>query len=393
MGATEQQVRDELRLLAGQVTAGQLRPLRAPARRVFLRRRWWLPAVAALAAVVVVLLSAVGGSGGRQVPAAARGQMPPFYVTVAGSGASGLRAVVHASATGKVTGSATIPVQVSIGRTVTAWQITGAADGRHFAIAVYSGGDLAGVYSGLRVFGLTVSGDGHAGRLPERDVASKGDFPFGMALSPDGARLAVTFQHTFLTEQAATGWVEVVDLSTGATSASRGTTAPGYWPGVPSWADDQTLTVPWWHLAQHTGMLLTAIHQIDASRPGGILATTRVVTYPVPVSGLASAEVTAAGRELLAPVCNVDGGKVTYRLTERSAATGHLIRVLVSLTTQLNLKNAGGMTVALDCSPPSADATGQHVLIESVGLGRVDNQVYTQLPGPPPNSVQPHSAW
>ena len=311
---------------------------------------------------------------------------------------------MHASATGKVTGSATIPVKVFNGRATTSWQITGAADDRHFAISVYSGGDLPGVYSDLRVFSLTVSDDGHAEGLSERDVAAKGDFLSGMALSPDGARLAVTFQHTPLTGQAITGRVEVIDLGTGTTSASRDKTMPDYWPGVPSWADDETLTVPWWHyIARNSGdgMMLTAIHQIDASRPDGVLVTTRVITYPVPVSGLSSAEVTAAGRELLAPVCNVDGSKVTYRLTERSAANGHLIRVLVTLTTQLDLKGSSnndsayssGMAVAVSCTPPSVDASGRHVLIDAVGFGRIDNRVYTPLPGLPASSMQPDSTW
>jgi hypothetical protein len=259
------------------------------------------------------------------------------------------------------------------------------------------------VYSGLRVFSLTVSDDGHAEGLPERDVAAKGDFLSGMALSPDGTRLAVTFQHTSLTGQSLTGRVEVVDLGTGTVSASRDKTVPDYWPGVPSWADGQTLTVPWWHDTSPNGggMVLTAIHQIDASRPDGVLVTTRVITYPVPVSGLSSAEVTAAGRELLAPVCAVDGSKVTYRLTERSAASGRLIRVLVTLTTRLDLKgpsentpgSISGMVVAVACTPPSADASGRHVLIDAVGFGRIDNRAYTRLPGLPASSMQPDSAW
>jgi hypothetical protein len=403
MSATEQQVRDELRLLADQVKADQLRPLRVPERRVSLRWRWWMPAVAVLAAVVAVLLSTVVVPGGRQVPSAARDGMPPFYVTVAGSSA-GLHAVVHASATGKVTGTATIPVKVLTAGTTTSWQITAAADGRHFAISVYSVGDLPGVYSDVRVFSLTVSDDGHAGGLQERDVAARRDFLFGMALSPDGARLAMTFQSTPLTGQTVTSRIEVVDLRTGSTSASRDKTVPGYWPGVPSWADDATLTVPWWHYTARNsgdGMMLTAIHQIDASRPDGVLVTTRVITYPVPVSGLSSAEVTAAGRELLAPVCAVDGSKVTYRLTERSAASGRLIRVLVTLTTRLDLKgpsentpgSISGMVVAVACTPPSADASGRHVLIDAVGFGRIDNRAYTRLPGLPASSMQPDSAW
>jgi hypothetical protein len=396
MSATEQQVRDELRLLADQVKADQLRPLRVPERRVSLRRRWWMPAVAALAVLVAVLSIVVIPGGGHVQPAAPGGRMPPFYVTVAGN-AAGLHAVVHASATGKVTGGATIPVKVLTGRVTTGWQITGAADGRHFAISVHSSGALPGVFSDLRVFSLTVSDDGHAERLSERDVAAKGDPLFGMALSPDGTRLAVTFQHIPLTAQVTTGRVEVVDLGTGTTSTSRDKAIPDYWPGVPSWADNETLTVPWWHYLDRNsgdGMVLTAIHQIDASRPGGVLVTTRVITYPAPVSGLSSAEVTAAGRELLAPACAVDGSKVTYRLTERSAASGHLIRVLVTLTTRLDLKgSSSGMSVAVSCAPPSADASGRHVLVDAVGFGRIDNRVYTPLRGQPAISMRPDSAW
>jgi hypothetical protein len=60
----------------------------------------------------------------------------------------------------------------------------------------------------------------------------------------------------------------------GTTRTWTGRGAPGYWPGVPAWAGDGTVVVPWWHDTGH-GMLpaaISGVRDLDLAAPGGSLA-------------------------------------------------------------------------------------------------------------------------
>jgi hypothetical protein len=91
----------------------------------------------------------------------------------------------------------------------------------------------------------------------------------GAALSPDGKMLALSLMHEF-PPGSLYGSVEVITMASGATRTWSGQSAPGYWPGTPSWAGDGTLVVPWWHSASQGTIPaeLTGIRQLDAAAPG-----------------------------------------------------------------------------------------------------------------------------
>lgn len=179
----------------------------------------------AAATVCVAALSACTGSQrspvsvptGASLPRA--GGMPGFYLVV-----SGLEVVV-ASADGRVTGSIAIPVPATTGRDSVGGQAFGSADGRHFVIVVSRGGDLPGV----------------------ADV-TQGMPVIGAALSPDGRMLALSLVHEF-PPGSLYGSVKVINLVSGEIRTWTGQSTPGYWPGVPAWASDDTVVVPWWHSA------------------------------------------------------------------------------------------------------------------------------------------------
>ncbi|MGH3201721.1 MAG: hypothetical protein ACRDP5_06670, partial [Streptosporangiaceae bacterium] len=202
--------------------------------------------VVAAAAVCVAALSACTASqhSPASVPAGTSlpvpGGMPGYYVVIAG-----LEITVRAAGDGHVTGSVAIPVAAGNARSPVVGEPFASADGRHFVIVVSRGGDLPGV-ADVTLFLLTVSQDGRPGKLGRLSFDSRGVPVIGAALSPDGRMLALSLVDEFGPPGSLYGSVEVINVASGAVRTWTGRGAPGYWPGVPAWADG-TVVVPWWH--------------------------------------------------------------------------------------------------------------------------------------------------
>ena len=398
MPAVEDQLRAELTRVAETVQPGQLRPLREPAQGPARRRRL-LPVIAAAAATVVAIVAAVLASGpsgqrGFAAPRPGPAAMPRYYVTVARTSA-GLEAVVRDSAGGSVTGSVPLPgTFAGAGQSVTV-----SPDGRTFAIAA----DLIGASTlpgtvAMLYFWLPVSGDGHPGTPAELPSGTGNGEPLrGMALSPDGTMLALSLERFGLTTNTAPyGDVEVINLATGKIRTWTGHSQPGYYPGAPTWGNDgQTLTFPWWHITSQTtgAAVITGVRELDTVAPGGNLLASRLTGFPTATQDLQSAVITSGGRDIIASSCRGIANSGRYhdtavaRIVELSAADGQIVGVLRTQTTRF--ANATDEQDAIDesCAVLSADATGQHVLVQAFSFGRIDNGVFTALPGAPPSSV------
>jgi hypothetical protein len=393
MPAVEDQLRAELTRVAETVQQGQLRTLREPARGSARRRRL-LPVIAAAAATVVTIVAAVlaSGSSGQRGFAAPRpgpAPMPRYYVTVART-STVLDAVVRDSANGTVTGSVPLPgTFAAAGQSVTA-----SPDGRTFAIAanLISAKTLPGTVAML-YFWLPVSADGHPGTPAELPVGTGNAEPLtGMALSPDGAMLALSLERFgFTTNIAPYGDVEVINLATGKIRTWTGHSQPGYHPGAPTWGNDgRTLTFPWWHITSQTtgAAVITGVRELDTAAPGSNLLASRLTGFPTATENLQSAVITSDGHDIVASSCRGgDHDTAVARIVELSAADGQLVRVLRTQTTRF--ANATDEQDALDesCAVLSVDATGQHALVQAFSFGRIDNGVFTALPGAPPSSV------
>ena len=239
--------------------------------------------VAAAAAVCVAALSACTASqqSPASVPAGVSlplpGGMPRYYVVVARR-----EIVVRASGDGHVTGSVAIPVPAGNARSSVGGEPFASTDDRHFVIVVSRGGDLPGV-ADVTLFLLTVSPGGRPGKLRQLTFDSRGVPVIGAALSPDGKTLALSLVQEF-PPGPLYGSVEVINVTSGTTRTWTGRGAPGYWPGVPSWAGDGTVVVPWWHDTGH-GMIsaaITGVRQLDLAAPGGSLAAAGLITFPAP---------------------------------------------------------------------------------------------------------------
>jgi len=353
--------------------------------------------VRAVATAAVVALSACTtsqppvASAPSSAPPALAGGQPAYYVVV-----TGLDVVVRASGDGHVTGSVAIPVPAGSPRAYAAGQVFGGLDDRHFVIVVSRGGDLAGV-SEATLFLLTVSPDGRPGRLHRLAFDNQGVPVTGVALSPDGTTVVLSLTNERLGGQALYGSVVLINALTGATQTWTGQGAPGYWPGVPSWAGDGTVEVPWWHSGS-AGMVpadLTGVRELNLASPGGSLLAAPLVTYPAPVRGLESAMIAPGGGYVVASSCRAGPGRHTgtAQIIELSPATGRMVRVLRTQTTRFGNNADVQDAIVSTCQVLSAVDGGGLVLAQAFAFGRIDNGVFTSLPGTSPHVLPVSAAW
>jgi hypothetical protein len=355
-------------------------------------------AVTAVVAVAVLLAVFAAGTttahqpGQAQPPAA----MPRYYVTI-GQYVFHPEAVVRESASGKVTGQVAVPSAARPAVSV----VTAAADDRSFIIGAYDTGPAGSL--DFRFFRLRITAGGLPGPLTELP----GAVPFlpsspsvrGIALSPDGTMLAVSLQYQAPSmEPLHYGGIEVINLVTGTTRTwiSR---EYFYWPGPPSWVDgDRMIAFSWWHDVSLLGLspVLSGIRQLDTAVPGGNLLDSRLIPG-VAGRSIQSALVAPDGRDVIASTClDVKGpgdrsGTVTGQIVELSVLDGRLIRVLRTQTARYHAIG-GENPLDASCSVLSLDPTGAHVLAVCFQLGRIDNGVFTALPGAPvPGRVA--AAW
>jgi hypothetical protein len=316
------------------------------------------------------------------------GGMPGYYVLVAGR-----EVVVRASGDGHVTGSVAVPVPAGTPLSPVGGEPFGSADGRHFVIVVSRGGDLPGVAEAT-LFQLTVSPDGRPGGLGQLTFDNRGMPVTGAALSPDGRMLALSLVHEFPAGPLY-GSVEVLDVASGATRSWTGQSTPGYWPGIPAWASDSTVVVPWWHITSGSMIpaQVTGIRHLDTAAPGGSLAAAPLAAFSAPVPVLQSAVIAPGGGQVIASSCSAGHHTATARVVELSAMNGRLIRVLRTQTARFGNDADVADAVFSTCQVLSVAGSGDHVLVQAFAFGRIDNGVFTWLPGTTPRVLPVAAAW
>jgi hypothetical protein len=355
-------------------------------------------AVKVVGAAALVCVAALSGCTGAQRPAVSApegtalprpGGMPRFYLVVAG-----LEVVVRASGDGHVTGTVAIPGPTAMGRGEVGGEPFSSADGRHFVIVVSRGGDLPGV-ADVSLFRLTVSADGRPGKLAQLTYNSTQGVPVtGAALSPDGRWLALSLVNEFPAGPLY-GSVEVINVASSAVRTWTGQSTPGYWPGIPAWAGNSTIAVPWWHSTTQSMIPaeIAGVRQLDATAPGGSLAAAPLAAFPVPVPGLESAMITPGGGQVIASSCRAEHHTATARVVELSGANGQLIRVLRTETARFHNDADASDAVFSTCQVLSVAGGGDQVLVQAFGFGRIDKGVFTSLPGTTPGVLPVSAAW
>src|SRR5262245_61171214 len=320
-------------------------------RRATSPRRWpeWLAPVAAAAAVVGVVLASLAISGvlwrhpAGTGPANSSGvfaKVPRYFVAM--PEVTG-RAVVGATATGAVLGTVAPPKPYA----VFSW-VAAAGDGRTFVLGAsprLRDGVPLPQPRPVKFYRLVLGRSGHPGRLVPLPIPPVTAIISGLAVSPDGSKLAMSF----LPVPGQIGSrIQVCSLATGARQEwvwpGRGTIGSivlTVGSGGLQWeADNRTLM---FEVTTRTtnGNEPARLYLLDTAAPGGSLlaSSTRI---PVPSADLGWLHNNAKHRITGMPLITGDGTKLVapffhlgappkvfgFTITEFSVRTGKPIQVL-----------------------------------------------------------------
>ena len=391
MPSIENLLRDELMRVTDTVQPGQLRPLRSPAPGLRWRHR--LLPVAAAAAIIAVAVSAVLVAGPKLAPASApdTAAVPRYYLTFTFAADPRFHnlpvteAVIRDTATGKITGTVKI-VTNSFPASVAA---TAAPDGRSFILGTAEHAPK-GEY---RFFRLPISAGGKPGHLTELPAypVPVNAFITGIALSPDGTRLAVSSSYGVGGSQdgpaaAEVGAVEVINLVTGAVRTWTAGMQQGHWyqPGQPSWADGNRMIAFTWQQAKsmsNDAMTMEGVRLLDTEAPGDNLADARMIMPAKAVNGtINSVLITPDGRDVLVATSRDSRGTVVVQISEVPTAGSGPVRVLRTETARATATSQGELSDSgqvLSLAPG-----GRYALVQCIQFGwlDLDSGRFTPLP-------------
>jgi hypothetical protein len=344
--------------------------------------RWLAPVAAVLAVIGVIagvsLVARPEGQSSSRTPTS----MPPYYVTLTGAMVS-QRAVLTAAVRDSATGALLTTVNVPVGQNVSKFGatppmpsgITASANGRTFAIT-----------DDLGFFLLRVAPGGRSARLSRLPIHVPFILSDTAALSPDGSQLAIDVEPC--ANNSCREALDVVSLATGASKIWNGPSVSGS-PLSPAWVGGGTEIMFLWQVGNSSTP--QGYRLLNVSGPvGSLLGLSRPMVSPPAQSGseFPGAILTPDGRGLITTdyrnVPGQDGGGTAIlRVVERSASTGRLLRVLHTATEHYSAGWVARSTADAGCQVLSLGATGLHALVKCPGLGRLDDDRFTALPGVP----------
>ena len=391
MPSIENLLRDELMRVTDTVQPGQLRPLRIPA--LGLRWRHRLFPVAAAAAIIAVAVSALLVAGPKLAPASTpdTATVPRHYLTftfVPDKQFHDLpvtEAVIRDTATGKITGT----VKIMTKSFPTSVAADAAPDGHSFILAIAENAPK----DEYRFFRLPVSAGGKPGHLTELPAypVPVNAYLAGIALSPDGTRLAVSFSYGLGATNGGpakymVGAVEVINLVTGTVRTWTAGMQQGHWyqPGQPSWADGNRMISFTWQQAKsmsNNAMTMQGVRLLDTEAPGHNLADARTIMPAKAVHGtINSVLITPDGRDVLVATSRDSRGTVVVQISEVPTAGSGPVRVLRTETARATATTQG--MLASSSQVLSLAPGGRYALVQCIQFGwlDLDSSRFTPLP-------------
>jgi hypothetical protein len=350
----------------------------------------------AVAAVLVSLTMAGGAAPARDravapsVPA-----RPRYYVTINGLPPNA-KAIVHSTRTGQALTSVSLPGDAEVAT------VAAAPSDREFFFAVVEPGQSTNPNTYLYPLRRSASGHWH---LAARTLLIRGGKDLagvtGIAVSPDGSKLAATVADFRGTSQIPIGEIKIFPLRGG---AARVWAAPSHLADLadPAWASNTSLGFLWFdhfktnnghgHLATRTQERL-----LDTTASGHDLLSSRVLTT---ASGphaflLGSADLTHGGSQIVASAArNVPftgtPGTAVIRLETISAATGKVIKVPATRTVHYGTVSARSQADS-SLQVLGLDASGRYALVYAPRFGILSGGVFTPLKSGP--GIAYAAAW
>jgi hypothetical protein len=426
MTALEDRLTRELRQLAEVAQPETIRPLGGPARRsragapgrlylAWARRSRLLAPVAATVAVVAVAvglgvvassLSQPGRGTARTASPLVRGiAIPPYYVPATWPSDNGRKTFVevYSSATGARIARVSLPTAYFKDGHISALSqpdITAARNGRTFVLLSapfpFPDNREGSFGNATRIFRLQVSDGGavHVTQLPfhvpsDAFISS----PEDIDLSPDGTRLAIASDWDCGKTRCARTGIQVLNLTTGAVTASWSTHAGIGEVDDLSWVNGRTLAFEWVPLIQRGDRI---IYQriTRGSRPYRVLPLSAApatdllaASEPVASSDAQQPDFNTVPTVLVTPdgqtvvtsqvTLGSHGHEAEGRIVELDAHTGQLERTLYTASAT---GDASGLEAG--CNVLSLGPGGAHPLVDCFGkAGALVNGHIVSLPG------------
>jgi hypothetical protein len=359
------------------------------------------PALSGLAVVAVALsLALAGASAGRSPdrtgPAAGSAAgLPRYYVTINSKGLfKRFMLVVHGSLNGRTLAWLQLPKSKGINGWVTATR----SDREFFIVADRTHGNF---YSKQGLYRLRLAPDGHVTSFTTLSTnlgLGQANGIDGIALSPDGASLAVLVELTHLYSPAAE--LVVIPLN-----------HPQEYPRVwldrqygeyawdPIWTSNQDIAFLWKDHLRGTENVFPGRTQerlLNTAAPGSSLLSSRVLaTSSAKVGLLSSALALPRGGPIIAGTykdvpASGNHGRATVRLVAISPTTGKVTKVFFSQVVHFRTF-AEHYDADFYYEVLGLDPTGRYVLGHFPRFGELTGGVVTPLPGGPGQVVS--AAW
>jgi|HubBroStandDraft_1064217.scaffolds.fasta_scaffold09724_5 hypothetical protein len=344
-----------------------------------------LSGLAVLGVVAGLALAAGPFAGPKPAGQAGSGTgMPPFYVSIDGQVGRNVAVTVHDSQNGRTLSSIKIPRSLRPLPLITA-----ASSDREFILVSRPYAPVSAAASVIGVLRLTAAGRVASLKMLPFDATPRGSRQtvLGIALSPDGKRLAVASD--LLTQSDYSPQESEITVFSLTTGASRTWLAPGDVAIArdPAWIGGNTeLAFLWWDRIRTSPeySARTAVREIDTATPGGDLLNSRVlVTGGGDLGFITSAYASPNGGPIIATsVVNNPSmgskGTATLRLLALSPGTGKIVKTIAEqkfrYSSELMEDPADFRFLLL-----SQDPTGPYQLVRCPYFGRLDNGTFTLL--------------
>jgi hypothetical protein len=99
------------------------------------------------------------------------------------------------------------------------------------------------------------------------------------------------------------------------------------------------------------------------------------------------------GGDVITSSCRAGHHTATARVAELSAASGRLVRVLRTQTARFGNDADAQDAISSACQVLAVAGDGDHVLVRAFAFGRIDNGVFTSLPGTSPGVLPVFATW
>jgi hypothetical protein len=342
--------------------------------------------------------SATGASTApRKIGSAADSTLPAFYVTLSLQSPTGVAvAEVHSSQTGRVLSA------VNVGYFWNGINISADGSDRAFVVEAAATDNINSDKDVLSL--LRISADGTSIKLTRLPItllpANSPDVVDGIAVSPDGTKLAVALQINQNNSNVLKPHGEIVLYSMKTDTAGRTWTAPGD-PGLPwnpAWTGgDQKLNFVWQDQIRGNKDFYTGRSQVrtlnTASPASNLLSSSTVlVSGGGRVGFIQAAYAGPVGAPIIAAtfrVTSVGGsGTATVQLIELSA-TGVILKVFAQHTNSYSGDAQEASDVA-GCQVAGVDASALATLAYCTNFGSISNGTFTRLAHNPSGAA---AAW